>query len=223
MMLQSFQLGFVPFPDLFDGFVASLYTSTAIILDSPSYGGLFNDDGLWNVGTDAKYIDLNVKDIDPVEWQLWSLDYLVDAASNVHAGDLPFPCVCNGCSAPSSFGESHIPKQRKHTTRPVEISRSSSSFRRLVQRNEQLLTFAVVVAVLQLFLLVTRVNATPLLLPMLSRDAARAGSAVLALVNAAGVLGSAVATRRYGREATCAVSAALMAFCQVRVVKRGDV
>lgn len=208
-MLQSFRLGLVPFSDLFDGFVANLHTSTAIILDIPRYGGKFIDGGLWDdVGTDAKSVDLDVKDIDdPVEWQLWSLDYLLDSAGTVHAGDLPFPCACGGCGAPSSSrAESRTPPKQR-------TIQSSRSFRGLVARNEQLLTFGVVVAVLQLFLHVTRATATPLLLPTLSPAAARAA---LAVVNAAGVLGSAVATRRYGREATCAVSAALIVFCQVR-------
>ncbi|GJN02735.1 hypothetical protein PR202_ga20116 [Eleusine coracana subsp. coracana] len=206
-MLQPFRLGFLPFSDALGGVVANLYTFTAI-LDVPSYDGQFIDDGLSNNESDAKPID-------PLEWQLWSLAYLVDTSINSHvpSGELPLPCVCNGCSAPSILRESH-PKQRKATSgrrRPVQ----TSSFRRLVARHEQLLTFAVVVATLQLFLHLTRANATALVLPMLPREAARAGGAVLALVNAAGVLGSALTTKRYGREATCAVSAALMVFCQV--------
>ncbi|GJN27420.1 hypothetical protein PR202_gb15444 [Eleusine coracana subsp. coracana] len=206
MMLQPFRHGFLPFSDALGGVVANLYTSTSI-LDVPSYGGGEFVDGKNTLDFELdvnKPVDLDVKDMDPLE-----LDYLLDAASNVHASDLVLPCVCNGCSVPSILRESH-PKQRKAATDPQQ---NSSSFRRLVARHEQLLTFAVVVATLQLFLHLSRANATALILPMLSR----AGGAVLALVNAAGVLGSAVTTKRHGREATCGVSAALIVFCQVGV------
>ena len=90
--------------------------------------------------------------------------------------------------------------------------------------HEEYLTYAVVVATLQVFLHLTRANVTTLFLPMLAQAtgcgrsswAAQMGDAVLVVVTTCGVLGSALAARQLGREAMCAISGVLIVFCQVR-------
>ncbi|KAL5216814.1 hypothetical protein ABZP36_008215 [Zizania latifolia] len=108
--------------------------------------------------------------------------------------------------APSS--KAHA-KQRNDVSlrkQPARCSRGRS-FWRVVARNERCLTYTIVVATLQLFLHRTGANVTTLFLPMLSQATgcrrwavALVGNAVLVLVNAGGILGSAVAARVYGRE-----------------------
>ncbi|KAL6652641.1 hypothetical protein ACP70R_011566 [Stipagrostis hirtigluma subsp. patula] len=189
IVLESLWLGFLPFLDAICGLVSHLWRSTAI--HTPCYGKGFMD-SLNSYGSKTKFIAF--KDNYLRSWHL---------------------CSCNA-GAPS-------PSLRSHTKQREAMPRRSrdSSFRRLMARSEQCLTYAVVVAALQVFLHLTRANASTPLLPMLSRatgcrrKAALIGDAVLALVNAAGVLGAAVATRRYGREAMCAVSGALIVFCQI--------
>ncbi|KAL6634106.1 hypothetical protein ACP70R_026777 [Stipagrostis hirtigluma subsp. patula] len=102
-------------------------------------------------------------------------------------------------------------------------SHAASAFRRIMAKNEQYLAHVMVLVALQLFLRLTRVNVTTLFLPMLSRTiSSRSGAAVvsnivLALVNSCGILGSALATKHYGREVTFTISAILMVFCQVAI------
>jgi hypothetical protein len=88
-----------------------------------------------------------------------------------------------------------------------------------VARHEHHLTCAAVVAALQVFLHMTRANATTPLLPLLSQatgsGAARVGDAVLVLVSTCGVLGSALSARELGREAMCAIGGVLVVLCQV--------
>jgi MFS transporter, SP family, sugar:H+ symporter len=87
-------------------------------------------------------------------------------------------------------------------------------------RNEQYLSSMMVLVALQLFLKLTKVNITTLLYPMLSQTSSKSsvaviGNIVLVLVNSCGVLGSALATKQYGREVTFTIGAVLMIFCQV--------
>ncbi|KAJ1279674.1 hypothetical protein BS78_04G172400 [Paspalum vaginatum] len=102
-------------------------------------------------------------------------------------------------------------------------SHDSSAIWRIMARNEQYLAYMVVLVALQLFLRLTRVNVTTLLLPMLSRaigsrsSPAVIGNIVLVLVNSCGVLGSALSTKRYGRELTFAIGAILVVICQVSI------
>ncbi|KAG2566615.1 hypothetical protein PVAP13_7NG182200 [Panicum virgatum] len=146
--------------------------------------------------------------------------HLLDT-SHVH-DDLVFPCACDVASAAPRSQRSQG-KQTRGAASGGRSSRDAGSFRRLAARHELHLTYAVVVATLQLFLRLTRANATTLLLPMLAqaagrgRGAARVGDAVLVLVNTCGVLGSAHAAREFGREAMCAISGVLIVFCQVAV------
>ncbi|KAJ1271301.1 hypothetical protein BS78_06G118100 [Paspalum vaginatum] len=228
MIFQSLCLGLLPFLDAVGGLVSNLHSSAVAGFDRPIYGrqythGLTNND---DDGEDAKSIHV-VEDGDDngdaLDWQqLWTLDLL--DTSHVHV-DLVFPCACHRAaarSAPSSsssFQRSDTEEQRNAIFR----SSSSRSLWRLVARHEEQVTYAVVVAALQVFLRLTRANATTLFLPMLAqatggvRAAARAGDAVLVLVNTCGVLGSAVAARQLGREAMCAISGVLIVACQVAV------
>lgn len=103
----------------------------------------------------------------------------------------------------------------------IRSSYGTSMFWRIVVRNEQYLAYMMVLVALQLFLRLTRVNVTTLFLPMLSRtissrsSPAVIGNIVLVLVNSCGVLGSALATKQYGREVAFTMGAVLMVFCQV--------
>ncbi|TVT98225.1 hypothetical protein EJB05_56443 [Eragrostis curvula] len=157
--------GFLPFWDALaagSSFVASLYNSTAIRHAPSCHAGQFVDD-LSNKETEAKAMELDVEGIDPHDWQLWSIDYLFYTTSHhAHAGDPMHPRV-RDASAPSSRRRSQ-PKQRKHTSwtrrskSPVQSSRDGSF----------LVTYAAVVATLQLFLHLARADVIALLLPMLS-------------------------------------------------------
>ncbi|PUZ47443.1 LOW QUALITY PROTEIN: hypothetical protein GQ55_7G165100 [Panicum hallii var. hallii] len=150
-----------------------------------------------------------------------ALDARLLDTSHVHAADLVFPCACSVASAAPSSQRSQA-KRRREAAFGGRSSRDGGSFHRLAARHERHLTYAVVVAMLQVFLRLTRANATTLLLPMLTqaaargRCAARVGDAMLVLVNTCGVLGSALAAREFGREAMCAISGVLIVFCQVR-------
>ncbi|KAG8082152.1 hypothetical protein GUJ93_ZPchr0014g47451 [Zizania palustris] len=133
--------------------------------------------------------------------------------------------MCVWCSsAPSS--EAHA-KQRNDVSlrkQPARCSRGLS-FWRVVARNERCLTYAVVVATLQLLFHLTgakSANVATLFLPILSQAtgcrrwaAALVGTAVLVLVNAGGILGSVVAARVYGDEVMCVVGGVLV-FCQLK-------
>ncbi|XP_039818624.1 uncharacterized protein LOC120681162 [Panicum virgatum] len=216
MLFQSLCLGVLPLLDAVGALVASLRSSGA--LRSPSHGAQFTH-GLGNEETEAKSSHA-AEDGDPLDhlWQLWTLDLL--DTSHVH-DDLVFPCACDVASAAPRSQRSQG-KQTRGAASGGRSSRDAGSFRRLAARHELHLTYAVVVATLQLFLRLTRANATTLLLPMLAqaagrgRGAARVGDAVLVLVNTCGVLGSAHAAREFGREAMCAISGVLIVFCQVR-------
>uniref|UniRef100_A0A0A9DKD7 Uncharacterized protein n=1 Tax=Arundo donax TaxID=35708 RepID=A0A0A9DKD7_ARUDO len=96
------------------------------------------------------------------------------------------------------------------------------AFWRIMARNEQYLAYMMVLVALQLYLQLARVNVTTLFLPMLSRTSSRSsaaviGNIVLVLVNSCGILGSAFATKQYGREVAFTIGAMLMVFCQVAI------
>ncbi|CAN6235215.1 unnamed protein product [Urochloa humidicola] len=230
MIFQSLCLGFLPLLDAVGGLVSSLRSSLALHHTPSQHGGQFIH-GLGNEETEVKSSSNHVADdnnSDPLDlWQLWTLDLL--DTSHVHV-DLVFPCACNLSSAPIP----HRPQPKKIRRKPVVFGGESGgrhdggafSFRRLVARHERHLTCAAVVAALQVFLRLTRANATTLFLPLLSQAtfrgggaaaAARAGDAVLVLVSACGVLGSARAARDLGREAMCAIGGVLVVLCQVAV------
>ena len=221
MIFQSLCLGVLPLLDAVGDLVAGLRSSVA--LPSPSHGAQFTH-VLGDEETDVAKSSHAAEDGDPLDlWRLWTLDLL--DTSHVHA-DLVFPCACTVASAPPRSQRSQA-KQRRRAAIGGRSSRDGGSFRRLAARHELHLTYAVVVAMLQVFLRLTRANATTLLLPMLAqaagrgRAAARAGDAVLVLVNTCGVLGSALAAREFGREAMCAISGVLIVFCQVRAYASG--
>ncbi|KAK8448928.1 hypothetical protein SEVIR_7G128600v4 [Setaria viridis] len=202
MILQSLCLGFLPLLDAVGGLVSTLHSSIA--LHSPSHGGQFIHGVGKNEETEAPKSNHAVVDSDPLDlWHLWTVDLL--DTSHVHV-DLVFPCACNVASARRSQRSRTKLQRRKGSVFGGGSSRrDGGSFRRLVARHEQHLTCAVVVAALQVFLHLTRANATTLFLPLLSqatgsgRGAARVGDAVLVLVNTCGVLGSALAARELGR------------------------
>jgi len=216
MIFQSLCLGVLPLLDAVGDLVAGLRSSVA--LPSPSHGAQFTH-VLGDEETDVAKSSHAAEDGDPLDlWRLWTLDLL--DTSHVHA-DLVFPCACDVASAAPRSQRSQG-KQTRGAASGGRSSRDAGSFRRLAARHELHLTYAVVVATLQLFLRLTCANATTLLLPMLAqaagrgRGAARVGDAVLVLVNTCGVLGSALAAREFGREAMCAISGVLIVFCQVR-------
>lgn len=97
----------------------------------------------------------------------------------------------------------------------------TSAIWRAMARNEQYLAFVVVLAALQLFLRLARVNVTILFLPMLSQavssrsSPAVIGNVLLVLVTSCGVLGSALSVKQFGREVTFAIGAIVMVICQV--------
>jgi MFS transporter, SP family, sugar:H+ symporter len=97
----------------------------------------------------------------------------------------------------------------------------TSAIWRAMARNEQYLAFVVVLAALQLFLRLARVNVTILFLPMLSQavssrsSPAVIGNVLLVLVTSCGVLGSAFSAKQFGREVTFAIGAIVMVICQV--------
>jgi hypothetical protein len=101
-----------------------------------------------------------------------ALDARLLDTSHVHAADLVFPCACSVASAAPSSQRSQA-KRRREAAFGGRSSRDGGLFRRLAARHERHLTYAVVVAMLQVFLRLTRANATTLLLPMQAQAAAR--------------------------------------------------
>ncbi|WVZ85910.1 hypothetical protein U9M48_032768 [Paspalum notatum var. saurae] len=229
MIFQSLCLGLLPLLDAVGGLVSNLLHSSAVAAFDrlAIYGGQYTH-GLSNDDDEEDSKSTHVVEDDgggdALDWQqLWTMDLL--DTSHVHV-DLVFPCACHAAarSAPSSCSSF----QRSDTERNAIFRRGSSSssrslWWRLVARHEEQVTYAVVVATLQLFLRLTRANATTLFLPMLAqatgrgRVAAQAGDAVLVLVSTCGVLGSALAARQLGRETMCAISGVLIVACQVAV------
>lgn len=212
--------GFLPFLDAISDSVTDLHSSIAF--EGPSYSGQYIS-GLNNDTDEVKSIRVIEDDSDyALGWQLWTLDLL--DTSHVHV-DLVFPCACHTHTA--SVVGSRPSSRRSSHTKAILRSRSSrgsgSSLQRLVATHEEYLTYAVVVATLQVFLRLTRANVTTLFLPMLAQAtgcgrsswAAQMGDAVLVVVTTCGVLGSALAARQLGREAMCAISGVLIVFCQV--------
>lgn len=132
---------------------------------------------------------------------------------------LALQCICY----PASLKVADIFAQKKLSfdKQRTWCSESTSAFWRILARNEQYLASVVVLVTLQFFLRFIRVNVTTLFFPMLSRTVSSkssvslVGNIVLVLVNSCGVLGSALATKQYGREVTFTIGAVLMIFCQV--------
>ncbi|CAL5027131.1 unnamed protein product [Urochloa decumbens] len=228
MIFQSLCLGFLPLLDAIGGLVSTVLRTSIALHHSPNqHGGQFIH-GLGTEETEAKSSSSSSSNhaagdnSDPLDlWQLWTLDLL--DTSHVHV-DLAFPCACNLATAPTSQRSQPKPQIRRKAAADFGGGSGGAafSFRRLVARHERHLTCAAVVAALQVFLRLTRANATTLFLPLLSQAtgcaaAARAGDAVLVLVSACGVLGSARAARDLGREAMCAIGGVLVVLCQVAV------
>ncbi|CAN6228371.1 unnamed protein product [Urochloa humidicola] len=233
MIFQSLCLGFLPLLNAVGSLVSTLLRSSVALHPSPSqHGGQFiHGNGLGNEETKARPNSNHAVDVednsDPLDlWQLWTLDLL--DTSHVHV-DLVFPCACNLATAPISQRSQPKPQRRKAAAVVFGGGsggrRDGGAFRRLVARHERHLTHAAVVAALQVFLRLTRANATTLFLPLLSQAtfcgsaaaAGAAGDAVLVLVSACGILGSARAARELGREAMCAIGGVLVVLCQVAV------
>ncbi|XP_034570433.1 uncharacterized protein [Setaria viridis] len=133
---------------------------------------------------------------------------------------LALQCICY----PSSLKVVDVTKKKLSFNRQrIQSGYDASTFWRIMARNEHYLACMMVLVALQLFLQLTRVNVTTLFLPMLSRatssrsSRAVIGNIVLVLVNSCGVLGSALATKHYGREVTFTMGAVLMVFCQVAI------
>jgi MFS transporter, SP family, sugar:H+ symporter len=131
---------------------------------------------------------------------------------------LALQCTCYPASLKiADIAQKKLSFNRQH----LRFSHTTSAFWRIMVRNEQYLASMMVLVALQFFLKLTRVNITSLFFPMLSRTTiskssiAVIGNIVLVLVNSCGVLGSALATKQYGREVTFTVGAVLMIFCQV--------
>ncbi|CAO2039350.1 unnamed protein product [Urochloa humidicola] len=140
-----------------------------------------------------------------------------------HKGDyarLALQCICY----PASLKVVDVTEKKLNFNRQrMRSGYNTSALWRIMARNEQYLAYMMVLVALQLFLQLTRVNVTTLFLPMLSRatssrsSPAVIGNVVLVLVNSCGVLGSALATKQYGREVTFTMGAVLMVFCQVAI------
>uniref|UniRef100_A0A0D9VHF4 Uncharacterized protein n=1 Tax=Leersia perrieri TaxID=77586 RepID=A0A0D9VHF4_9ORYZ len=105
----------------------------------------------------------------------------------------------------------------------IEKYTKRGPFWRILSTNEQYLTYIGALLTLQLFLQLSKVNITTLLLPMLYQTTSSQGSAavvsniVIVLVNSFGILGSSFTTKHHGREVTFTVSAILMVFCQITI------
>ncbi|GJN21403.1 hypothetical protein PR202_gb08875 [Eleusine coracana subsp. coracana] len=133
---------------------------------------------------------------------------------------LALQCICY----PASLKVADITKKKLSFDRQrTWCSQNTSAFWRILARNEQYLASMMVLVALQFFLRLIKVNVTTLFFPMLSRttssksSVAVIGNIVLVLVNSCGVLGSALATKQYGREVTFTIGAVLMVFCQVAI------
>uniref|UniRef100_A0A0D9W5Q3 Major facilitator superfamily (MFS) profile domain-containing protein n=1 Tax=Leersia perrieri TaxID=77586 RepID=A0A0D9W5Q3_9ORYZ len=210
------------FLDAFCTLACDLYNSSAI--HKPSCGEQFVVNGK---NSSEPRLKSTVNDGDLRDWQhlLQTLDFL--DSDRIYAV-LVLQCVC--CSGKPIMDEAHAKQMHDVVVSTTSKKRSGRrrrdglghSFRRIVARNEWCVTYAVVVATMQLLLRLTGANVTTLLLPMLSRATTGGGNgaflaahAVLILVNAGGVLGSALAARLYGREVMCVVGGVLIVFCQV--------
>uniref|UniRef100_J3LYG7 Uncharacterized protein n=1 Tax=Oryza brachyantha TaxID=4533 RepID=J3LYG7_ORYBR len=222
MALQSSWSSRPPSLDAVGSLVRDLYDSSAI--HSPGCGGgeQFVVSGTNSGEPRAKRV---VNDGGHRGWQHPATPDFLDS-DRIYAA-LVLECVCSGGGgAPSMEEEAHA--KRRHDVswkkRPSRRGGLGRSFRLIVARNEWCVTYAVVVATLQLFLRLTGANVTgtALFLPVLSRAtgcrskaALAGGHAVLVLANAGGILGSALAARLYGREVMCAIGGVLIVFCQV--------
>ncbi|RLM73404.1 uncharacterized protein C2845_PM15G10290 [Panicum miliaceum] len=190
MIFQSLCLGILPLLDAVGGLVASLRSSVA--LPSPTHGGQFAH-VLGDEGTEAKSSHAAEDGSDPLDlWQLWTLDLL--DTSHVHA-DPVSPCACSVAGAAPSSQRSQA-KQRREAASGGRSSRDGGEARAAPD---------------------VRRGGGHAAGRGRRRGAARAGDAVLVLVNTCGVLGSALAAREFGREAMCAISGVLIVFCQVAV------
>jgi hypothetical protein len=131
---------------------------------------------------------------------------------------LALQCICH----PACLKVVDIPQKKLSFSRQwTRGGHDTSAIWKIMASNEQYLACMIVLAALQLFLRLTRVNVTILFLPMLSRaissrsSPAVIGNIVLVLVNSCGVLGSALSVKQFGREVTFAISAIVMVICQV--------
>lgn len=131
---------------------------------------------------------------------------------------LALQCFCH----PACLKVVDIPQKKLSFSRQwIRSGHDTSAIWRIMARNEQYLACMIVMAALQFFLRLTRVNVAILFLPMLSRavssrsSPAVIGNIVLVLVNSCGVLGSALSVKQFGRELTFAISAIVMVICQV--------
>jgi len=205
--------GFLPFLDAISDSVTNLHSSIAF--EGPVYSRQYVSGLNDNVDNDEAKSTRVIEDDDSDDALVWQLCWTLDLLDTSHAHvDLVFPCACRAHTASVAGSR---PRSRS--------SRGGSSLRRLAATEH--LTYAVVVATLQVFLHLTRANITALFLPMLaqatggggcgrSSAAQMMGDAVVVVVTTCGVVGSALAARELGREAMCAISGVLVVLCQVR-------
>ncbi|AQK71964.1 sugar transport protein 6-like isoform X1 [Zea mays] len=133
---------------------------------------------------------------------------------------LALQCICYpACLKVAEFPQKNLSFSRQW----MRSGHDTSAIWRAMARNEQYLAFVVVLAALQLFLRLARVNVTILFLPMLSQavssrsSPAVIGNVLLVLVTSCGVLGSALSVKQFGREVTFAIGAIVMVICQVAI------
>ncbi|KAL5207949.1 hypothetical protein ABZP36_032384 [Zizania latifolia] len=132
---------------------------------------------------------------------------------------LALQCICSI----ADFKVYTTAKQIGFNGKCIQKNIHRSSLWRILSTNEQYLTCLGALVTLQLFLQLSRVSMTTLLLPMLYQTTSSWGNAVVVsnivvvLVNYCGILGSAFTTKRLGREVTFTVSAVLMVFCEITI------
>ncbi|XP_006647409.1 sugar transport protein MST1-like [Oryza brachyantha] len=132
---------------------------------------------------------------------------------------LALQCVCST----ANLKVYTTPKQIGFNGKCVQKNTETGSFWRILPTNEQCLMYIGALVTLQLFMQLSRVNITTLLLPMLYQttnsqgNAAAVSNIVILLVNSFGILGSSFTTKHHGREVTFTVSAILMVFCQITI------
>ncbi|KAF0906484.1 hypothetical protein E2562_011474 [Oryza meyeriana var. granulata] len=132
---------------------------------------------------------------------------------------LALQCICST----SNLKVCTTPKQIGFNRKCIQKNTERGPFWRILSTNEQYLTYIAALVTLQLFLQLSRVNITTLLLPMLYQTTSSQGNAavvsniVIVLVNSFGILGSAFTTKHHGREVTFTMSAILMVFCQITI------
>uniref|UniRef100_A0A0D9VHF3 Major facilitator superfamily (MFS) profile domain-containing protein n=1 Tax=Leersia perrieri TaxID=77586 RepID=A0A0D9VHF3_9ORYZ len=132
---------------------------------------------------------------------------------------LALQCICST----ANLKVYTTPKQIGFNGKCIEKYTKRGPFWRILSTNEQYLTYIGALLTLQLFLQLSKVNITTLLLPMLYQTTSSQGSAavvsniVIVLVNSFGILGSSFTTKHHGREVTFTVSAILMVFCQITI------